>query len=117
MINTRSFIYNIKEYRNYKIANKINSNPLIHSKGIIYFRRKIKMEIVASILQFASAGVAVYGASIGINGLTTYSEGKSQHAPGKQDEGMSKIVGGIFIIVVGVVLVPIIGNYFNGLGA
>ena len=65
------------------------------------------MDLINSIIDFASIAVMAFGAAIAIG------EGKSQQNAAKQEEGMTKIVGGAIIIVAGLALVPQIGEFIT----
>ena len=71
------------------------------------------MEFLNTLVDYASMGVMVLGAGIAIVGLVDMGEGKSQNNTGKKDEGMSKFVGGAFIMVIGLLLVPQIVTLFK----
>lgn len=66
-----------------------------------------------SILNFASMGVAAWGAVLAILGIIDFSEGHSQSNQAKKSDGMGKIIGGGVIIAVGTVLVPQLSSYLT----
>ena len=70
------------------------------------------MSFLNELVNYGSIAVAVGGAAIGISGLKKLSEGRSQHNAGAEEEGMGKLAGGIFIIIIGLELVPKITTFF-----
>lgn len=73
------------------------------------------MEIITVAMALIAGGVIYKGAVVVVNGLTMYGEGKSQNSPSKQEEGMEKAAGGAFIVIVGLVFVPVMQNWLQSL--
>ena len=73
------------------------------------------MEIITVGMTLIAGAVIYKGAVVVVNGLTMYGEGKSQNSPSKQEEGMEKAAGGAFIVVIGLVFVPVMQRWLEGL--
>ena len=71
------------------------------------------MDFLQEIINFASKAVMAFGAGGAVMGLLKFSEGRSQNNPGSKEEGMDKIVGGAFIFIVGLLLVPRLMTFFQ----
>ena len=71
------------------------------------------MDFLQEIINYASKGVMAFGAGAAVIGLIKFMEGKSQNNPGAKEEGMEKIVGGAFIFILGMVLVPRLMTFFQ----
>lgn len=81
--------------------------------GEFFYEGGRKMDFLQDIIDFASKGVMAWGAASAVMGLLKFSEGRSQNNPGAKEEGMEKMVGGAFIFIVGLLLVPRLMTFFQ----
>ena len=74
------------------------------------------MELIESIFNFLSLGIVALGGILALFGLVQLGRGMYENNPGPMNQGGWMIGGGAIIMAAGIVLVPMVGQYFTAIG-